>query len=134
VADKCAYDMTGSTFDGGLANELWNGHYYSLQTEFDNATSTCRPGGSFTPSARAVARGESVSLDGAHYTPGATLTATLRDAAGHTTALGTVPVDGSGAFAGVPLTIPAGAAAGAATITLSGPHAWDGSSEAVTLS
>ncbi|HEY0389839.1 MAG TPA: hypothetical protein VGC71_15465 [Gaiellales bacterium] len=133
IGDKCAYDMTGSTLDGGRANEGWNGHFYSLQTEYDNATATCVPGGSFAPSVRAVARGDSLTVDGANFTPGTTLTVTLKDSAGHTTALGTVPVDGLGAFTGSVLTIPAGAAAGAATIALAGAHGWDGSSETISV-
>lgn len=134
IGDKCAYDMTGSTLDGSIANEQWAGHFYALQTEYDNATASCVPGGSFSPSARAVTRGAVVNLSGVNYTPNATLTVTLKDAARTVTALGTVTTDGSGSFTGQPITIPAGAAAGSATITLSGPHAGDGSSEAVSLS
>lgn len=134
IGDKCAYDMTGSTLDGGIANEQWADHFYALQTEYDNATASCVPGGSFWPSARAVTRGSALSLSGVNYTPNATLTVTLKDAAHTVTALGTVTTDGSGSFTGQPVTIPSGAAAGSATVTLSGPHAGDGSSEAVTLS
>jgi hypothetical protein len=134
VADKCAYDTSGSTFDGGIANELWAGHFYALQTEWDNGTASCVPGGSFSPSARAIVRGSTISLTGANYTPGATLTVSLKDSAHTVTVLGTVTVDGSGGFTGQPVTIPSGAAAGAATIALSGPHAGDGGGEAVTLS
>jgi hypothetical protein len=134
IGDKCAYDLSGSTLDAGLANERWSGHFYSLQTEYDNATASCVPGGSFTPSARTVARGGALTLDGANYTPGATLTATLKDASGRTAVLGTITVGGAGGFSGWALTVPAGASAGSATITLSGPHAWDGSRERIALS
>ncbi|HEX2586757.1 MAG TPA: hypothetical protein VHL51_00705 [Gaiellales bacterium] len=134
VADKCAYDITGSTLDGGIANELWAGHFYALQTEWDNATESCVPGGSFSPSPRSVARGSAVSLTGVNYTPGATLTVTLKDSARAVTVLGTVSVGADGSFTGQSVTIPAGAAAGAAAISLSGPGAGDGSTEAVTLS
>ena len=134
IGDKCAYDTTGSTLDGGIADELWAGHFYALQTEFDNATSSCIPGGSFSPSARSITRGSAVTLTGVNYTPGATITVTLRDSSRAVTALGTISVDGTGAFAGQQVTIPPGVAAGAATITLAGPGSGDGSSEAVTLS
>ncbi len=134
MADKCAYDTTGSSLDGGIANELWAGHFYALQTEYDNATAACVAGGSFSPSPRTVARGSDVTLTGVNYTPGATLTVTLKDSARATTVLGTIPVDGSGAFSGVTVTIPPGAAAGTASITLSGPHTSDGSTEAISLS
>lgn len=42
IGDECAYDYgnsdsgTFNTYDGGNANQQWNGHYYELQTEFDN--------------------------------------------------------------------------------------------------
>lgn len=37
IGDLCAYDYgTTNTWDSGNANESWNGHYYLLQTEFDN--------------------------------------------------------------------------------------------------
>jgi hypothetical protein len=58
----------------------------------------------------------------------------LKDSANAVTVLGTVTADASGSFAAQQVTIPPGAAAGAATIMLSGPHAGDGSGEAVTLS
>ena len=134
IGDKCAYDTTGSTLDGGIADELWGGHFYAVQTEYDNASASCLPGGSFSPSARTVARGASVNLTGVNFRPGATLTVTLKDAAHVVTVLGTVSVDGSGSFAGKAVTIPSGAAAGAAGITLAGPGFGDGTTEAVTLS
>lgn len=36
VADLCAYNYGTNTYDGGKANQFWNGHYYELQREFDN--------------------------------------------------------------------------------------------------
>ncbi len=42
--DKCAYNYGTMSLDGGLANEQWNGHFYSLQTEWSNATSNCVQG------------------------------------------------------------------------------------------
>jgi hypothetical protein len=132
IGDKCAYDTTGSSLDGGLADELWAGHYYSVQTEYDNSTASCVAGGSFTPSLRTVARGSALTLTGSNYTPAATLTVSLIDAAGHVTALATTTASSSGDV-GTPITIPAGAARGSARIRIAGPHASDGSSELVTL-
>jgi len=134
IGDKCAYDTTGSTLDGGIADELWAGHFYALQTEWDNAGASCEPGGSFSPSARAIVRGSTVTLTGANYTPGATLTVALKDSAHAVTVLGTVTADAAGTFTDQPVTIPPGAAAGTATIMLSGPAAGDTGGEAVTLS
>lgn len=132
IGDKCAYDTTGSSLDGGLADERWAGHYYSLQTEYDNATASCIPGGSFTPSLRKPARGSVLTLAGSNYTAAATLTVTLTDAANHVTVLATTTADSSGAVS-TPITIPAGAATGRARIGIAGPHAGDGSSEYVTV-
>ncbi len=37
IGDLCAYDYgTTNTWDSGKANQSWNGHFYLLQTEFDN--------------------------------------------------------------------------------------------------
>ena len=36
VADLCAYNYGVNTYDGGKANQFWNGHYYEIQREFDN--------------------------------------------------------------------------------------------------
>lgn len=42
IGDLCAYDYgnsdtgTFNTYDAGKANQSWNGHFYELQTEFDN--------------------------------------------------------------------------------------------------
>lgn len=43
IGDLCAWNFGGSTgdWDGGLANQNWNGHYYDLQLEYDNHTSKC---------------------------------------------------------------------------------------------
>jgi hypothetical protein len=42
IGDLCAYHY-GSPFkwDGGLANQMWNGHFYMLQTEFENNGLVC---------------------------------------------------------------------------------------------
>ena len=42
--DKCAYNYGALNFDGGLANELWNGNFYALQQEWSNATTACSQG------------------------------------------------------------------------------------------
>ncbi len=36
IGDLCAYDYGTNTWDSGKANQAWNGHFYELQTEFDN--------------------------------------------------------------------------------------------------
>jgi len=42
IGDLCAYDYgasdvgTFNTWDSGNANQMWNGHFYEVQTEFDN--------------------------------------------------------------------------------------------------
>jgi hypothetical protein len=36
IGDLCAYDYGANTWDSGKANQAWNGHFYELQTEFDN--------------------------------------------------------------------------------------------------
>jgi hypothetical protein len=43
IGDLCAWNFGGTTgdWDGGLADQSWNGHYYDLQLEYDNHTSTC---------------------------------------------------------------------------------------------
>lgn len=41
IADLCAYDYGTNRFDGGKANQFWNGHYYEIQTVFDNVTGAC---------------------------------------------------------------------------------------------
>jgi len=41
IGDLCAYDYGAPTWDGGNANEMWNGDFYLLQQEFDNHVSAC---------------------------------------------------------------------------------------------
>jgi hypothetical protein len=41
IGDLCAYVYGSNTWDGGLANEMWNGHFYELQTEWDNHLNGC---------------------------------------------------------------------------------------------
>lgn len=42
IGDLCAYNYgTPIGWDGGHANEMWNGHYYLLQQEFDNHAGKC---------------------------------------------------------------------------------------------
>jgi hypothetical protein len=39
--DKCAWNFGTLDEDGGMANQQWNGHFYVLQQEWDNAVSGC---------------------------------------------------------------------------------------------
>ena len=44
--DLCATYVAASmygtnTWDGGLANQMWNGRFYEVQTEWDNHTGGC---------------------------------------------------------------------------------------------
>jgi hypothetical protein len=41
IGDICAYIYGTNTWDAGLANEMWNGHFYELQTEYDNHLGGC---------------------------------------------------------------------------------------------
>lgn len=41
IGDLCAWTFGTNSWDGGLANQMWNGHYYDLQLEYDNHTSKC---------------------------------------------------------------------------------------------
>jgi hypothetical protein len=41
IGDLCAWNFGTAGWDGGLANQMWNGHYYDLQLEYDNHTSAC---------------------------------------------------------------------------------------------
>jgi hypothetical protein len=41
IGDLCAYQFGSNTWDSGLANQMWNGHFYDLQMEYDNHTSSC---------------------------------------------------------------------------------------------
>jgi hypothetical protein len=41
IGDLCAWKFGTADWDAGLANQLWNGHFYDLQLEYDNHTSGC---------------------------------------------------------------------------------------------
>jgi hypothetical protein len=41
IADLCAYTYGFNGWDGGSANQMWNGHFYLLQMEYDNYRHTC---------------------------------------------------------------------------------------------
>ena len=41
IGDLCAYNYGANTFDGVLANQWWNGHFYELQTEYSNHVLGC---------------------------------------------------------------------------------------------
>jgi len=41
IGDLCAWHFGTADWDSGLANQMWNGHFYDLQLEYDNHTSTC---------------------------------------------------------------------------------------------
>lgn len=41
IGDLCAYQYGSVNWDGGYANQMWNGSYFLLQTEFSNHTGTC---------------------------------------------------------------------------------------------
>jgi hypothetical protein len=41
IGDLCAYKYAPVTWDGGIATQMWNGHFYLLQTEFSNHTGQC---------------------------------------------------------------------------------------------
>ena len=41
IGDLCAYQYGFSGWDGGAANQMWNGHYYLLQMEYDNYLHSC---------------------------------------------------------------------------------------------
>jgi len=45
IGDLCAYIYATNTWDGGLANEMWNGRFYELQEEFDNHLGLGPPSG-----------------------------------------------------------------------------------------
>jgi hypothetical protein len=46
IGDMCAYDYgAANTYDSGKANQSWNGHFYLLQTEFDNHSYSLGKGG-----------------------------------------------------------------------------------------
>jgi hypothetical protein len=41
IGDLCAWTFGTNTWDAGIANQMWNGHFYELQREYDNHVSTC---------------------------------------------------------------------------------------------
>ena len=41
IGDLCAYNYGGNTWDSSRANEMWNGHFYELQMEYDNHVLGC---------------------------------------------------------------------------------------------
>jgi hypothetical protein len=41
IGDLCAWSFGSQSWDGGLANQMWNGHFYDLQLEYDNHTGKC---------------------------------------------------------------------------------------------
>jgi hypothetical protein len=41
IGDLCAYIYGPNTWDGGKANQMWNGNFYELQQEYDNHTNAC---------------------------------------------------------------------------------------------
>jgi hypothetical protein len=41
IGDLCAYIYGTNTWDSGKANQMWNGHFYELQKEFDNHAGSC---------------------------------------------------------------------------------------------
>jgi hypothetical protein len=41
IGDICAYNYGTNTWDGGLANQMWNGWFFDLQQEYSNHTGTC---------------------------------------------------------------------------------------------
>ena len=41
IGDLCAWTFGTADWDSGLANQMWNGHFYDLQMEYDNHTSAC---------------------------------------------------------------------------------------------
>ncbi len=41
IGDLCAYTYGTLGWDGGKANQMWNGHYYLLQREYNNHTRSC---------------------------------------------------------------------------------------------
>ena len=41
IGDLCAWTFGSQSWDGGLANQMWSGHFYDLQLEYDNHVSGC---------------------------------------------------------------------------------------------
>jgi hypothetical protein len=41
IGDLCAYTYGTATWDSSKANEMWSGHFFLLQMEYDNHQATC---------------------------------------------------------------------------------------------
>ena len=41
IGDLCAWTFGALSWDGGLANQKWNTHFYDLQLEYNNHTASC---------------------------------------------------------------------------------------------
>jgi len=41
IGDICNFNYGANGWDGGLANQQWDGHFYEVQMMFDNHTNTC---------------------------------------------------------------------------------------------
>ena len=41
IADLCSYKYGVNTWAAGKANQMWNGHFYELQLEYDNHGTSC---------------------------------------------------------------------------------------------
>jgi hypothetical protein len=41
IGDLCAWNFGVESWDSSLANQMWNGHFYLLQQEFDNHVNAC---------------------------------------------------------------------------------------------
>jgi hypothetical protein len=49
IGDLCPFNYGPNGWDGGNANQWWNGHFYELQMEFDNHSSACQQVGPHEP-------------------------------------------------------------------------------------
>jgi hypothetical protein len=54
IGDLCAYDYGSLTWDGGMANQMWNGHFYLVQQEYDNHVLCCVQVGPLSRSSRPI--------------------------------------------------------------------------------
>jgi hypothetical protein len=45
IGDLCVYNYGTKDEDNGLANQKWNGHFYLMQMEWDNAVAACAQDG-----------------------------------------------------------------------------------------
>lgn len=41
IGDLCNFNYGTNTWDAGLANQMWNGHFYLVQQEYDNHAGGC---------------------------------------------------------------------------------------------